>query len=105
MEFDNIKSSAALIYDEFIQNAGEFSNTLSIQVDATACLQFKTLYCRHVHFNPVDLTNPSTCLCYRLADGELVPYVVSSAPNNHHRSVHLLCHVAGASDNGEPQRL
>lgn len=23
MEFDNIKSSAALIYDEFIQNAGE----------------------------------------------------------------------------------
>lgn len=24
MEFDNIKSSAALIYDEFIQNAGEF---------------------------------------------------------------------------------
>ena len=23
MEFDNIKSSAALIYDEFIQNAGK----------------------------------------------------------------------------------
>lgn len=23
MEFDDIKSSAALIYDEFIQNAGE----------------------------------------------------------------------------------
>lgn len=43
--------------------------------------------------------------CYRLADGELVPYVVPSPPNDHHCGVHLLRHIAGASDHGEPQSL
>lgn len=37
MEFDNIKSSAALIYDEFFQNAGEFSCWLKFW---DACLSF-----------------------------------------------------------------
>lgn len=32
MEFDSIKSSAALIYDEFIQNAGEFWRLLNRDV-------------------------------------------------------------------------
>lgn len=45
------------------------------------------------------------CFCSRLKDRELVPHVISTPPNNHHRSVHLLCDIAGASDNGEPQGL
>lgn len=54
---------------------------------------------------PPVLTNLSTCLCCRLADRKLVPHVLPSPPNPHHRSVHFLRHVAGASDNGEPQSL
>lgn len=46
-----------------------------------------------------------TFLCCRQADSELVPHVLSSAPNRHHRSVHLLRPLAGASPHGEPQSL
>ncbi len=49
-----------------------------------------------------------TCLtyfCFRYANRELVPHVVSFPSNNHHRSIHLLCHIAGASDNGKPQSI
>lgn len=47
MEFFNIKSSAALIYDEFIQNAGKYHkrwitfHNRMMAVDAVVCLQLK----------------------------------------------------------------
>lgn len=56
-----------------------------------------------MHMNLADLTILSTCFYHRLADGELAPYVLPTPPNDHHRSLHLLCDVTGASVNGEPQ--
>lgn len=46
------------------------------------------------------------CLCAffgRLSDRELVPYVISSPTNDLHHNIHLLCDIAWASNNGEPQ--
>lgn len=57
----------------------------------------------NLHVNHVDLTNLSTCFCYRLKDGELVPDVIPTPPSACDRSIHLLCDIAGASDNGESQ--
>lgn len=75
--------------------------------DSMACfcilIHFHTV--RHLTFLCTDLTNLSTHFCHRLTDGELVTYVVPSPPNDHHCGVHLLCHIAGASDHGEPQSL
>lgn len=91
MEFDSIKSSAALIYDEFIQNAGE-----SRHIQSVIAFGFVSVH------EPRWSHDLSTSFSYRLADGAMAPHVVPSPPNAHHRSLHLLRHVVGASDNGEP---
>lgn len=88
MEFDHIRSSAALIYDEFFQNAGEFWCLIKFW---NVCL-----------FSDVDVA-PLCAFFGRLSDRELVPYAISNPTNDHHCNIHLLCHIAWTSNNGEPQ--
>lgn len=61
--------------------------------------------CNRTYLCAWTLTNFSTYFCCRLAGGELVFYVIPCSPKFNHHRVHLLCHVAGAVDNGESQSL
>lgn len=93
MEFGSIKSTVGLIYDEFMQNAGE-------SLPKTNSVLSLLVFCLHIFFKPLYMF----FFC-RYTDGELAAHVVSYPPNHHHHSIHLLCDITGASNHGESQSL